>query len=102
MYKAAIQHLSTYTLALANLGMCYLKLENYREAFNAMERAKECLPTDNNNLSSANKNFLKENLDKFDKEGESWRQNGCITKEQREKLKNLVSSFESNFSKVKN
>lgn len=36
---------------MANLGVGYLKLENFREAFNVMERAKECLPTDNNNLS---------------------------------------------------
>jgi tetratricopeptide (TPR) repeat protein len=50
-YKQAVEHLSTYTLALVNLGVCYLKIENFREAFNAMERAKECLPTDNNNLS---------------------------------------------------
>ncbi len=58
-----------------------------------MERAKECLPTDNNNLSASNKTFLKENLDNFDKEGESWRQNGCITPEQRNKLKNLITNF---------
>lgn len=36
MYKSAIQHLSTYTLALANMGICYLKIQNYREAFNAL------------------------------------------------------------------
>ncbi len=61
------------------MGVCYLKIENYREAFNSMERAKECLPTDNNNLSAGNKTFMNETLEKFDKEGESWRQNGCIT-----------------------
>ena len=27
-----------------------------------------------------------------------WRQNGCITAEQRSKLKNLISSFEGNFT----
>ena len=51
------------------MGVCYLKLQNYREAFNAIERAKECLPTDNNNLSQNNKNFLKDTLANFDKEG---------------------------------
>ena len=45
-YKKAIEYLSTYTLALANLGVCYLKLGNYREAFNAMARAKEILATE--------------------------------------------------------
>lgn len=58
-----------------------------------MERAKECLPTDNNNLSQGNKDFLKETLGKFEKEGESWRQNGCISKDQRAKLKNLIKNF---------
>ncbi len=78
-YKKAIEFLSTYTLALANLGVCYLKLSNYRDAFNAMARAKEILATDNNNLSESNKSFLKETLDQFDKEGEIWRQNGFVT-----------------------
>jgi hypothetical protein len=49
-------------LALANLGICYLKLQNYRDAFNAMARAKEMLATDNNHLSASNKTFLKETL----------------------------------------
>jgi len=31
----------------------------YVEAFNAFEKAKEILPTDNNNLSEGNKAFLK-------------------------------------------
>lgn len=78
-YKKAVQFLSTYTLALVNMGVCYLKLENYREAFNAMERAKECIATDNNNLSAANKSFMNDALQNFEKEGESWRQNGCIS-----------------------
>ena len=68
-YKKAVEHCSTYTLAYANMGVCLLKLQHFREAFNAFETAKECLPTDNNNLSAANKSFLKETLDKFDKEG---------------------------------
>ena len=51
-----------------------------------MSRAKELLPTDNNNLSQANKQFLKSTLDQFDKEGESWSQSGGITKDQRKKL----------------
>jgi tetratricopeptide (TPR) repeat protein len=96
-YKQAVEHLSTYTLCLANMGVCYLKLGNYREAFNAMERAKECLPTDNNNLSAGNKGFLTETLAKFEVEGESWRENGCITAAQREKLRNLINCFERKF-----
>jgi len=44
-----------------------------------MARSKEMLATDNNNLSASNKTFLKETLDKFDKEGEQWRQNGIVT-----------------------
>ena len=99
-YKNAVKHNSTYTLALANMGVCYLKIGNYREAFNAMERAKECLPFDNNNLSEGNKSFLSENIGKFDKEGETWRQNGCITEEQRAKLKNLIKSFDSTFKSL--
>ena len=50
-YKKAIEHLSTYTLALVNMAVCYLFLGNNREAFNAFERGKECMPHDNNNLS---------------------------------------------------
>ena len=38
----------------------------YQDAFTAFARAKELLPTDNNDLSKENKIFLKENLDKFD------------------------------------
>jgi hypothetical protein len=38
----------------------------YQEAFTALARAKDLLPTDNNGLSQANKNFLKENIAKFD------------------------------------
>lgn len=34
-----------------------------------MERAQECLPTDNNNLSKANRAFLNENLKMFKNEG---------------------------------
>jgi tetratricopeptide (TPR) repeat protein len=63
-YKNAIKHNSTFTLALANMGVCYLKIGKYREAFNAMERAKECLPFDNNNLSEGNRSFLSENITK--------------------------------------
>ena len=55
------------------MGVCCLKVGKFREAFNALETAKECLPTDNNNLSKGNKDFLKETLSKFDKEGETWR-----------------------------
>jgi hypothetical protein len=51
------------------MGVCYLKINNFREAFNAMARAKETLPTDNNNLSESNKSFLKDTLDQFDREG---------------------------------
>lgn len=68
-YKNAIKYNSTYTLALTNMAVCYLKIGKYREAFNAMEVAKECLPHDNNNLSAGNKSFLNENIAKFDKEG---------------------------------
>lgn len=35
-YKEAIKYNSTYTLALANIGVCYLKIDNFREAFNAL------------------------------------------------------------------
>ena len=61
-YKSAVEHLSTYSLALTNLGVCYLKIGEKREAFNVLERAKECLPTDNNNLSKGNKDFLNKTL----------------------------------------
>jgi len=33
-------------------------MELYQDAFNAFERAKEILPTDNNGMSQSNKNFL--------------------------------------------
>lgn len=78
-YKGAVANLSTYTLAFANLAICYLKTNQYQDAFAAFARAKEILPTDNNNLSEANKNFLRENLDLFDKEGEKWRKTGSIS-----------------------
>lgn len=60
--KKAVENHSTYTLAYTNLGICYLKVEMYQDAFNALAMAKEILPTDNNNLSAGNKNFLKETL----------------------------------------
>ena len=65
-----------------------------------MERAKECLPNDNNNLSQANKDFMKKTLSQFDKEGEVWRQNGGITEEQRKKLKEMIHNFEHSYKKT--
>ena len=59
----------------------------YQDAFTAFARAKELLPSDNNDLSSANKIFLKEHLEKFDIEGEKWRKSGSINEQQKEKLK---------------
>lgn len=61
-----------------------------------MARAKEILPTDNNNLSESNKAFLKETLEQFDKEGEIWRQNGIVTEE----LRNHVQNYESKFKNL--
>lgn len=49
------------------MGNCYLNMEMYPEAFEALARAKELLPSDNNGLNQENKNFLKDNLDKFNK-----------------------------------
>ena len=49
------------------MGLCYLKLEMYIEAFEAFQKAKQILPTDNNNLSEGNKAFLKSSIEKFDK-----------------------------------
>jgi hypothetical protein len=60
------------------MALCYLKQQMYQDAFTAFARAKELLPTDNNDLSKENKIFLKENLDKFDIEGEKWRKSGYI------------------------
>jgi len=65
-----------------------------------LERAKECLPTDNNNLNQGNKDFRKTTLSNFDKEGETWRQNGCITPEQKKKLKSLINNFEKTFKSM--
>jgi hypothetical protein len=58
---------TTYTLGIVNMAVCYLKLDMYIEAFNAFEKAKEILPTDNNGLSQGNRNFLNENLSNFEK-----------------------------------
>ncbi len=60
------------------MAICYLKQQMYQDAFTAFARAKELLPTDNNDLSKENQIFLKENLDKFDIEGERWRKSGSI------------------------
>ena len=60
------------------MGLCLLKQQRYQDAFAAFSRAKELLPTDNNGLSEDNKNFLRENLAKLDKEGEIWRKTGSI------------------------
>jgi tetratricopeptide (TPR) repeat protein len=95
-----VENLSTYTLAYANMAICLLQLEKYQEAFNAFKRAKDLLPTDNNNLSESNKAFLRENLEKFDREGDKWRKTGSINLEQKEALKSLIKSFESNFNKL--
>lgn len=79
-YEKAIANLSTYTLAYANMAVCLLKLERYQEAFNAFTRAKQILPTDNNNLSESNKAFLRQNLALFEAEGQKWRKTGSINK----------------------
>lgn len=52
---------------MANLGVCYLKVQNYREAFNSITRAKELLENNQKDLSEGNKVFLKQTLEKFDK-----------------------------------
>lgn len=98
--KKAVENHSTYTLAYTNLGICYLKVEMYQDAFNALAMAKEILPTDNNNLSAGNKTFLKDTLEKFDKEGEMWRRTGSIGLKQKEQLQSLIKSFEGNFKLV--
>ena len=82
------------------MAVCYLKLQRYQDAFTALARAKEILPTDNNNLSEGNKLFLKENLDLFDKEGEKWRKTGSIDPAQKENLQKLIQSFEGNFKQL--
>jgi tetratricopeptide (TPR) repeat protein len=99
-FRNAVENHSTFTLGYANLAICLLQLEKYQDAFAAFKRAKELLPTDNNNLSEDNKGFLKENLEKFDKEGEKWRKTGSIDAKQKEDLKYLIKSFESNFNKL--
>ena len=99
-YRGAVANLSTYTLAFANLAVCLLKTEQYQDAFAAFARAKEMLPTDNNNLSDSNKKFLRENLEKFDKEGEKWRKTGSISNDQQEALRSLIRSFEANFKQL--
>jgi hypothetical protein len=40
------------------MGVCFLNLEKYQDAFNAFARGKEVLPTDNNGLSQGNRKFL--------------------------------------------
>lgn len=66
LYRKGLEINSTYTLSYCNMAVCLLKQEMYQDAFNAFARAKELLPTDNNGLSEANKNFLKDNIAKFD------------------------------------
>jgi ribosomal protein L32E len=92
-----VENLSTFTIAYAGMAVCLLQLEKYQDAFNAFKRAKELLPTDNNDLNEGNKVFLRINLEKFDKEGEKWRKTGSIDAKQKEELKSLIKSFESNF-----
>ena len=99
-YKGAVANLSTYTLAFANLAICYLKTNQYQDAFTAFARAKEMLPTDNNNLSESNKAFLRENLELFDKEHEQRRKTGPISQEHQAALKRLIKSFEANFKQL--
>jgi tetratricopeptide (TPR) repeat protein len=66
-FKNAVKHKSNYVLAMANLGVTYLKIGNYREAFNAISRAKELLEVNKKDLSPGNIAFLTETLSKFDK-----------------------------------
>jgi tetratricopeptide (TPR) repeat protein len=68
-FRKSVEKHSTNTIAYANMGICLLHLEKYQDAFNAFKRAKELLPTDNNDLSKDNKNFLKEKLEEFDRDG---------------------------------
>jgi hypothetical protein len=90
---------STYTIAYASMGICLLQLEKYQDAFNAFKRARSCCPR-TTTISPGNKTFLKRNLEDFDKEGDKWRKTGTIGIEQKEELKSLIKSFESNFNKL--
>jgi tetratricopeptide (TPR) repeat protein len=99
-YRNAVENLSTLTLGYVNMAICLLRLEKYQDAFAAFKRANELLPTDNNRLSKGNKSFIKENLEKFDKEGEKWRKTGSIDAKQKEELKSLIMAFEFKFNKL--
>ena len=72
-YKKAVEHNSAYTLALANLGVCYLKVNNKVEAYYALARAKECVDTDNNNMTPGNKTFVNDQINKFEQEKHIWK-----------------------------
>jgi tetratricopeptide (TPR) repeat protein len=37
-----------HAVALTHLGICYLRIKKYREAFNMLERAKECSLSEEN------------------------------------------------------
>ena len=58
-YQHALEYNSTYTLALANLGICELKVGKFKQAFVTFSKAKAALPNDNNNLNQGNRVFLK-------------------------------------------
>ena len=47
---------------MANLGVTYLKVQNYREAFNAISRAMELLEVNKKDLSAGNITFLTQTL----------------------------------------
>jgi len=47
---------------MANLGVCYLKVMNYRDAFHSISRAKELMEANIKDLSEGNKIFLRETL----------------------------------------
>lgn len=77
-YLRAVEFNSTYSLAIANMGYCYLKLEKYKEALNAFARVEEVLPNDNNSLSSSNRSFVQGVINMLKQEGDMWKKTGFI------------------------
>jgi len=65
LLKKVVELDPDHAIALAQLGICYLRTTKYREAFNMLERARDCSLSDDSEYNSSEKRFLRKNLGKL-------------------------------------
>ena len=59
-------------MAYVNLALCYIKIENYPEAFKTLKKTKEIIDKADRDVFGGCKNFITGELAKFDAEMADW------------------------------